>query len=81
MWLALEAGTHKGFRPLFYLHIVRCAALAAGITVENVEQMVPPGVRPSHREWLRDALRGEVRFDTSEALARQIIPGKLEVIG
>ena len=80
MWLALEAGTHKEFRPLFYLHIVRPASLAAGITAENVDQRVPPGVHPCHVQWLRDALRGEVRFDTSEALAREIILGKLEVI-
>ncbi len=80
MWLALEAGTHKEFRPLFYLHVLRPAALAAGITVENVDQVVPPGVHPSHLEWLRSALRGKVRFDTSEALARQIILSKLEVI-
>jgi glutathione S-transferase len=80
MWLALEAGTHKEFRPLFYLRVVRPAALAAGITAENVEQVVPSGVHPSHVEWLREALRGEVRFDTSEALAREIIRGKLEVI-
>ncbi len=80
MWLALEAGTHKEFRPLFYLHILRPAGLAAGITAENVDQVVPPGVHPSHLEWLRDALRGKVRFDTSEALARQIILSKLEVI-
>jgi glutathione S-transferase len=80
MWLALEAGTHKEFRPLFYLHVVRPACLAAGITVENVDQVVPPGVHPSHLEWLRDALRGKVRFDTSEALAGQIILSKLDVI-
>ena len=80
MWLALEAGTHKEFRPLFYLHILRPAGLAAGITIENVDQVVPPGVHPSHLKWLRDALRGKVRFDTSEALARQIILSKLEVI-
>lgn len=80
MWLALEAGTHKEFRPLFYLHMVRPASLAAGITAENVDQVVPPGVHPSHLEWLRDVLRGEVRFDSSEALAREIILGKIEVI-
>ena len=80
MWLALEAGTHKEFRPLFYLHLLRPEALAAGITAENLDQVVPPGVHPSHLEWLRDALRGKLRFDTSEALARQIILSKLEVI-
>jgi glutathione S-transferase len=80
MWLALEAGTHKEFRPLFYLHIVRPASLAAGISAESIEAVVPPGVHPSHLAWLRDVLRGEVRFDTSEALAREIILSKLEVI-
>jgi glutathione S-transferase len=80
MWLALEAGTHKEFCPLFYLHVVRPASLAAGITVANIEQTVPQGVHPSHVAWLRDALRGEVRFDSSEALAREIILSKLEVI-
>jgi glutathione S-transferase len=80
MWLALEAGTHKEFRPLFYLHVVRPESLAAGITAENADQFVPPGAHPSHLQWLRDVLRGKVRFDTSEALAREIILGKLEVI-
>jgi glutathione S-transferase len=68
------------YGPLFYLHVVRPASLAAGITAENVEQAVPPGVHPSHVAWLREVLRGEVRFDTSETLAREIILGKLEAI-
>ena len=80
MWLALEAGTHKEFRPLFYLHVVRPELLAAGVRERDVDRIVPEGVHPSHKQWLRDVLRGTPRFDTSEALAREIIQGKLDFI-
>jgi len=80
MWLALEAGTHKEFRPLFYLHVVRPELVAAGIAPEDVDALVPEGVHPSHREWLRDVVRGTPRFDTSEALAREIILKKVDFI-
>jgi glutathione S-transferase len=78
MWLALEAGTHKEFRPLFYLHVVRPRLHAEGVVADDVDAIVPAGVSDSHRDWLRDTLRGEPRFDTSEALARSIILSKLD---
>ena len=80
MWLALESGTHKEFRPLFYLYVIRPALQAAGIRESDLEPGLAAGVDPSHVEWLRDTLRGTVRFDTSEALAREIIAGKLAII-
>ena len=78
MWLALEAGTHKEFRPLFYLYVVRPALLAEGVTDAGLDAVVPAGVHPSHVAWLRDTLRGTPRFDTGEALARDIIRKKLD---
>jgi glutathione S-transferase len=78
MWLALEAGTHKEFRPLFYLHVVRPRLRAEGLGEDDVDAIVPAGVSDSHRDWLRDTLRGAPRFDTSEALARSIILSKLD---
>jgi glutathione S-transferase len=80
MWLALEAGTHKEFRPLFYLHVIRPALQAAGIDDAHLDAAVAPGVHPSHVQWLRDTLRGSLRFDSSEALAREIIGKKLAVL-
>jgi glutathione S-transferase len=80
MWLALEAGTHKEFRPLFYLHVVRPELQAAGVREQDVDRIVPEGVHASHRQWLRDVIRGTPRFDTSEALAREIIRKKLDFI-
>ena len=80
MWLALEAGTHKEFRPLFWLHVMRPELLAAGITAERVDHVVSPAVHPSHREWLRDTIRGTPRFDSSEDLAREIILKKLDFV-
>jgi len=80
MWLALEAGTHKEFRPLFYLHVVRPELLATGVREQDIDRIVPEGVHPSHKQWLRDVLRGTPRFDTSEALAREIILKKLDFI-
>ena len=78
MWLALEAGTHKEFRPLFYLHVVRPRLLAEGQCADDVDGIVPAGVPESHRDWLRDTLRGAPRFDTSENLARSTILSKLD---
>jgi glutathione S-transferase len=78
MWLALEAGTHKEFRPLFYRYFVRRDLLAEGITADQVDEIVPAGVHPSHRDWLRDTINGAPRFDTNEDLARAIIAKKLD---
>ncbi len=80
MWLALEAGTHKEFRPLFYLHVIRRELEKRGTTAEDLEDVVPPGVHPSHLDWLRDVREGHPRFDTDEVLAREIILGKLDVL-
>jgi glutathione S-transferase len=80
MWLALEAGTHKEFRPLFYLHVIRPELQAAGVTEAGLDALVPAGVHPSQVQWLRDTLRGTPRFDTSADLARDIIRTKLGVI-
>jgi glutathione S-transferase len=80
MWLALEAGTHKEFRPLFHLHVIRPALQAAGVTAEQLDSFVASGVHPSHVEFLRDTLRGTPRFDTSEALAREIIRRKVDLL-
>jgi glutathione S-transferase len=80
MWLALEAGTHKELRPLFYLHVIRPELLAAGVQADTVEETIPQGVHASHCRWLRDALAGNPRFDTSEELARSIILGKLDFV-
>jgi len=78
MWLALEAGTHKEFRPLFYLYVVRPRLQAAGVTADRLDRVIPPGVHASHVSWLRDALKGTPRFDTSEALARATILNKVD---
>jgi glutathione S-transferase len=80
MWLALESGMHKELRPLFYLHVIAPGLRAAGIAAGDLDGIVPAGVHPSHLAWLRDALRGAPRFDTSEELAREIIRGKLDVM-
>ncbi len=80
MWLALEAGTHKEFRPLFSLYVIRPAMQAAGIGDSDLGRGSAAGIDPAHAECLRDTLRGAVRFDTSEPLAREIIAGKLAVL-
>ncbi len=80
MWVALEAGTHKEFRPLFYLHVIRRELQALGVGPDEVAGIVPDGVHPSYADWLRDTLAGHPRFDTSEALAREVIRKKLDVL-
>ncbi len=78
MWLALEAGTHKEFRPLFFLHVVRPELLASGVEADAIDSWIAEGIHPSYRQWLQDVVRGTPRFDTSEELARSIILTKLE---
>jgi glutathione S-transferase len=80
MWLALEAGTHKEFRPLFYLYVVRPKLQAAGVCAEQLDTIIPRGVHTSHIDWLRDTLKGTPRFDTSEELARGIILKKVDYL-
>jgi len=80
MWLALEAGTHKEFRPLFWLTVIRRELQLAGVAAGDVERLVPAGVHQSHVRWLREVLDGHPRFDSSEELARQIIGKKLDVL-
>jgi len=80
MWLALEAGTHKEFRPLFWLYVVRPLLTSRNVRAEELASLVPAGVDASHLAWLRDTLAGEPRFDTSELLARDLIGKKLDVL-
>jgi glutathione S-transferase len=80
MWLALEAGTHKEFRPLFWLAVIRRELQLAGVGAGDIERLVPAGVHPSHVRWLGEVLDGHPRFDSSEELARAIIAKKLDVL-
>jgi len=70
MWLALEAGTHKEFRPLWWLCVARPALADA----------LAPGVAETHAQWWRDVAAGQPRFDTSPELARRIVTQKLAVL-
>jgi len=78
MWLALEAGTHKEFRPLWYLHLVRPELRRRGFDRASLAAAVPPEVHPAHRRWILDTLDGQPRFDTSPELARLLIQSKIE---
>ena len=80
MWLALEAGTHKEFRPLFNEGVVRRGLVAAGVGPSGVDSFVAREVDESHRKALRALLEGHQRFDTSAALAREIVRGKVDQI-
>jgi glutathione S-transferase len=80
MWMALEAGTHKELRPLWWLHVVRPALIAEGLDAEHAAVAVPAGVHPSYVSWLRDVLAGTPRFDSSPELARRRILQKLDVL-
>jgi glutathione S-transferase len=80
MWLALEAGTHKEFRPLFWLYVVRPLLTSRNVRADELASLVPAGVHPSHLDWLRDTLAGTPRFDTSEELAGDLIRKKLDVL-
>jgi glutathione S-transferase len=80
MWIALEAGTHKELRPLWWLHVVRPALVAEGLDAEHAAGAVPAGVHPSYVSWLRDVLAGTPRFDSSPELARRRILQKLDVL-
>ena len=78
MWLALEAGTHKEFRPLWYLHLVRPELQRRGFDRTSLAAGLPQDVHPAHRQWILDTFDGHPRFDTSAELARLLIHGKLE---
>jgi len=80
MWIALEAGTHKELRPLWWMHVVRPTLVAEGIDVDVAASVVPSGVHPSYVSWLRDVLAGVPRFDASPELARRRILQKLDVL-
>ncbi|MEO8600980.1 MAG: glutathione S-transferase family protein [bacterium] len=80
MWLALEAGAHKEFRPLFWLYAVRPLLTSRNVRADELPTLVPDGVDASHVAWLRDTLAGTPRFDTSELLARELIHKKLDVL-
>jgi glutathione S-transferase len=77
MWLAFDAGMHKEFRPLYWLHILRPALLREGASIDTLAQWAEPGVDPSHVDWLRSVLQGQPRFDSSAEHARSILAGKL----
>jgi glutathione S-transferase len=78
MWLALEAGTHKEFRPLWYLHLVRPELKRRGFDRASLAAALPPQIHPTYRQWILDTVEGRPRFDTSPELARALIRTKLE---
>jgi glutathione S-transferase len=80
MWLALEAGSHKEFRPLFWLHVIRPELQKAGVRAETVDDWVASGVSAGHRQWLRNVVEGSHRFDSSPEIARKIVRRKLALL-
>lgn len=80
MWVALEAGTHKELRPLFWLHVLRPSMQARGLRADTIAREVAPGVDAAHVAWARSVLEGNPRFDSSETLARRIVTQKLAVL-
>jgi glutathione S-transferase len=78
MWIALEQGTHKEFRPLFYLHRIRPDLHAEVKSRAEAEARVPADAHPSFRQWIGDVYDATHRFDTNEALAKAHIEMKLE---
>jgi glutathione S-transferase len=80
MWLALEAGSHKEFRPLFWLHVIRPELQRAGVRAETVDDWVASGVSAGHRQWLRNVVEGSHRFDSSPEIARKIVRRKLALL-
>jgi glutathione S-transferase len=80
MWLALEQGTHKEFRPLFYLHTIRPILQQRYTSRQEVLAHVPKDVDPSYAQWIGDVYEGKHRFDTNESLAQQHILHKLDKV-
>ncbi|AXQ27722.1 glutathione S-transferase family protein [Solimonas sp. K1W22B-7] len=80
MWLAFDAGMHKEFRPLYWLHCVRPALLDQKISPDALDTWIPPGVSISHVDWLRSVLQGQPRFDSSAEHARSILAARLQKI-
>jgi glutathione S-transferase len=78
MWLALEQGTHKEFRPLFYLYTIRPLLEQRFSSRQAVLAHVPKDVHPSYVQWIGDVYEGTHRFDTNESLAQQHILHKLD---
>lgn len=78
MWLAFDAGMHKEFRPLYWLHCVRPTLLDQKVSVDAVDAWIVPGVAASHVDWLRSVLQGQPRFDSSAEHARGILAAKLQ---
>jgi glutathione S-transferase len=80
MWLALEQGTHKEFRPLFYLHTIRPILQQRYTSRQDVLAHVPQDIHPSYAQWIGDVYEGKHRFDTNESLAQQHILHKLDKV-
>lgn len=81
VWMSkLPPGTHKEFRPLFWLHVISPLLKKRGVSSHDLDRVITPGVRSSHCEWLRASLDGTIRFDSSEPLARDIIVKKVAVV-
>jgi glutathione S-transferase len=78
MWIALEQGTHKEFRPLFYLHRIRPDLHGEVKSRAEAEARVPADAHPSFRQWIGDVYDGTHRFDTNETLAKAHIEMKLD---
>lgn len=80
MWLAFDAGMHKEFRPLYWLHAVRPTLLRRGVSAEAPGRWIAPGVDDSQVAWLQSVIRGTPRFDSSPEHARAILAGKLRTV-
>lgn len=79
-WIALEAGSHREFRPLFWLRVLRPEMLERGFDATRLEGWVAPGVDPSHVTALRETLEGRPGFDTAPGLAESVIRKKLSLL-
>eukprot|EP00698_Gefionella_okellyi_P022725 TRINITY_DN7571_c0_g1_i1.p1 TRINITY_DN7571_c0_g1~~TRINITY_DN7571_c0_g1_i1.p1 ORF type:complete len:585 (+),score=123.26 TRINITY_DN7571_c0_g1_i1:70-1824(+) len=80
MWLAFDDEFDCEYRPLFYLNVIRPILSGQGINEKDVDNYVPADVHPSHKEWLRDVIRGTPRFDLSPDAARELILRKVDAI-
>lgn len=77
MWLAFDAGMHKEFRPLYWLHCVRPELLARKVSADALDTWITPGVDAGHVDWVRGVLQGQPRFDSSAEHACSILAAKL----
>jgi glutathione S-transferase len=77
MWLAFDAGMHKEFRPLFWLHCVRPVMLGRNVSPDALDTWIVADVDTSHVDWLHAVLRGQPRFDSNSEHARGILIARL----